>query len=85
MRALAGRITAALLVVAFAIAFGIVVTPACAAEHLDGAGIPLYEALPFAGLLLSIALGPIFAKRLWHVHYGSAAAAWAVLALSFWL
>ncbi|HEY1736793.1 MAG TPA: sodium:proton antiporter [Methylovirgula sp.] len=41
----------------------------------------LYTALPFAGLLLSIALGPIFAKRLWHVHYGWAAALWALLAI----
>lgn len=58
-----------------------IVTPAFAAEHLHGARIPLYEALPFAGLLLSIALGPIFAKRLWHVHYGWVAVAWAALAL----
>ncbi len=58
-----------------------IATPAAAAEHLHGAQIPLWEALPFAGLLLSIALGPIFAKKLWHVHYGMAAAFWAALAL----
>jgi Na+/H+ antiporter NhaD/arsenite permease-like protein len=51
------------------------------AEILDGAHMPLWLALPFAGLLLSIALGPIFARRLWHVHYGKAAAFWAALAL----
>ncbi len=56
-------------------------TPAMAAEGRHGAHIPLYEALPFAGLLLSIALGPIFAKKLWHVHYDKAATFWAVLAL----
>jgi Na+/H+ antiporter NhaD/arsenite permease-like protein len=50
--------------------------------HLAGAHISLLETLPFAGLLLSIALGPIFARRLWHVHYGWAAAAWAILALA---
>jgi Na+/H+ antiporter NhaD/arsenite permease-like protein len=44
---------------------------------------PLWLALPFAGLLLSIALGPVLARRLWHVHYGWAAAAWALLALGF--
>ena len=38
-------------------------------------------ALPFAGLLISIALGPILARSLWHVHYGKAAAVWATLAL----
>lgn len=42
--------------------------------------MPLWLALPFPGLLLSIALGPIFAKKLWHVHYGKAAAFWAALA-----
>ncbi|WP_219319552.1 sodium:proton antiporter [Methylovirgula sp. HY1] len=55
--------------------------PATAAEQLRGAEIPLWEGLPFAGLLLSIALGPIFARKLWHVHYGKAAAFWAMLAL----
>ncbi|MGA9137719.1 MAG: sodium:proton antiporter [Methylovirgula sp.] len=49
-------------------------------EILDGAHMPLWLALPFPGLLLSIALGPIFAKKLWHVHYGKAAAFWAALA-----
>jgi Na+/H+ antiporter NhaD/arsenite permease-like protein len=42
---------------------------------------PLWLALPFAGLLLSIALGPILARRFWHVHYDKAAAFWAILAL----
>jgi Na+/H+ antiporter NhaD/arsenite permease-like protein len=56
-------------------------TPASAAEYSQTAHSQLYEGLPFAGLLLSIALGPIVAKRIWHVHYGWAAGAWAVLAL----
>jgi Na+/H+ antiporter NhaD/arsenite permease-like protein len=51
------------------------------AEIFDGTHMPLWLALPFPGLLLSIALGPIFAKRLWHVHYGLAATFWAALAL----
>jgi Na+/H+ antiporter NhaD/arsenite permease-like protein len=66
-----------LLGLAFLFAFA---TPAAAASF-EGAQLPLYTGLPFAGLLLSIALGPIFAKRVWHVHYGWAAAAWALLAL----
>jgi Na+/H+ antiporter NhaD/arsenite permease-like protein len=49
---------------------------------LDGARLPLWLALPFAGLLLTIALGPVFVRKLWHVHYGKAAAFWAVVALS---
>lgn len=75
-----GRTRTPLLIIAIVFACG-VATPACAAEHLDGAHMPLWLALPFAGLLLSIALGPIFARRLWHVHYGKAAAFWAALVL----
>ncbi|MGN5479412.1 sodium:proton antiporter [Cupriavidus basilensis] len=37
--------------------------------------------LPFAGMLLSIALFPPFAPRFWHHHYGKIAAAWSVLFL----
>lgn len=59
----------------------LIATPAAAAEPFHGAQSPLWQGLPFAGLLLSIALGPIFAKKLWHVHYGKAAAFWAVLTL----
>ncbi len=50
-------------------------------DVLDGAHMPLWLGLPFPALLLSIALGPIFAKRLWHVHFGKAAGFWALLAL----
>jgi Na+/H+ antiporter NhaD/arsenite permease-like protein len=42
----------------------------------------IWEGLPFAGLLLSIAFGPIFARKLWHVHYGKAAAFWALLSFA---
>lgn len=34
--------------------------------------------MPFAGLLLSIAILPVAAPRLWHHHYGTIAAAWAL-------
>jgi tetratricopeptide (TPR) repeat protein len=45
------------------------------------ANLPWPLALPFAGMLLSIALGPIAVKEWWHIHYEKAAAFWAVLAL----
>jgi Na+/H+ antiporter NhaD/arsenite permease-like protein len=54
---------------------------AWAAEALDGATLPLWAGAPFAGLLLSIALGPLLVTRLWHLHYDKAAALWAILAL----
>lgn len=51
------------------------------AEILDGAHMSPWLGLPFLALLFTIALGPIFATRLWHVHYGKAGAFWAALAL----
>lgn len=52
-----------------------------AAPALDGAALGGYWALPFAGILLSIALGPLFFAGLWHRHYGKIAAGWAGLTL----
>jgi Na+/H+ antiporter NhaD/arsenite permease-like protein len=54
-------------------------TPALAAEGLDGRGLSLLWALPFVGLLLTIATGPMLFPRLWHHHYGKIAAGWALL------
>ena len=56
-------------------------TPAMAGEALDGARLPWPLALPFAGMLLSIALGPLAVKEWWHIHYEKAAGFWAILAL----
>jgi Na+/H+ antiporter NhaD/arsenite permease-like protein len=55
-------------------------TPALAGggEGLEGAGLGLVWVAPFAGLLLSIALVPLLAPRLWHRHFGKIAAAWAL-------
>ncbi|MBI4275479.1 MAG: sodium:proton antiporter [Rhizobiales bacterium] len=38
--------------------------------------------IPFAGLLLTIALGPLLFASVWHHHYGKFAAFWALLALA---
>lgn len=59
----------------------VLTTPAWAAERLDGAALQLWLGVPFAGLLLSIALGPVFVKKFWHIHYDKAAAFWALIAL----
>ena len=53
--------------------------PALAAGGLDGASMPLLWALPFSGILLSIALGPLVAAHWWHAHYGKAALFWSGL------
>ena len=55
-------------------------TPAQAAS-LDGAQLGLLWAIPFAGMLLSIALLPLVALRLWHHHFGKITLGWALLAL----
>jgi Na+/H+ antiporter NhaD/arsenite permease-like protein len=49
------------------------------AAGVSGAGMSLLWGLPFAGLLLSIALMPLVAGHLWHHHYGKIAAGWALL------
>ncbi len=58
-------------------------SPAQAADAhgLDGATLTWPWALPFAGILLSIATGPLFFPKIWHDHYGKFAAAWALLTL----
>ncbi|MBX9697477.1 MAG: sodium:proton antiporter, partial [Alphaproteobacteria bacterium] len=43
---------------------------------LNGARLSLWWGLPFVGILLSLALLPIAAPRLWHHHYGKIAALW---------
>ncbi|WP_024507397.1 sodium:proton antiporter [Bradyrhizobium sp. ARR65] len=43
--------------------------------------MPWPFALPFAGLLLSIAVGPLLVPKFWHRQYGKIAAAWSVLTL----
>ena len=45
---------------------------------MDGSRLTVFWSLPFAGLLLSIALLPLLAPGFWHRHYGKVAAAWAL-------
>jgi Na+/H+ antiporter NhaD/arsenite permease-like protein len=52
-----------------------------AAAGLDGATLRWPWALPFAGILLTIALGPLLFPRFWHRHYGKLAFIWAALAV----
>ena len=49
---------------------------------LDGASLAWPWALPFVGILLSIAVGPLLFPKLWHAHYGKIVVAWAVLTLT---
>ena len=48
------------------------------AATLDGAALGPWWGLPFAGILLSIALLPLLAPAILHHHYGKISAGWAL-------
>jgi Na+/H+ antiporter NhaD/arsenite permease-like protein len=54
---------------------------AALAAELDGAALGVVWALPFAGILLSIALFPLLALHFWEHHQGKIAAFWGLLVL----
>lgn len=49
---------------------------------IDGSQISLIWGIPFAGMLLSIALFPILAEDFWHHHFGKISLLWAVTILA---
>ncbi len=48
------------------------------AADIDGSSLALWWGVPFAGVLLSIALLPLLAPLFWHHHYGKVVAGWAL-------
>ncbi|OUL99962.1 sodium:proton antiporter [Variovorax sp. JS1663] len=48
------------------------------AAEIDGGALSPWWGLPFAGILLSIALLPLLAPSFWHHHDGKVSAAWAL-------
>jgi Na+/H+ antiporter NhaD/arsenite permease-like protein len=44
-----------------------------------GTQLPLWSAIPFAGILLSIALFPLLAPQFWHHHYPKISLVWGLL------
>lgn len=52
--------------------------PLANAASLDGASLSIWWAVPFAGILLSIALGPLLAPHFWHAHFGKVSVVWAL-------
>ena len=54
------------------------------AAEIDGSQFSAWWGIPFAGMLLSIAILPLAAPQLWHRHFGKLAVAWVLaLALPF--
>ncbi|AMV41978.1 sodium:proton antiporter [Paraburkholderia caribensis] len=54
---------------------------AASAASLDGASLSVWWGVPFAGVLLSIAVFPLVAPKLWHHHFGKISVAWAAVFL----
>ncbi len=65
------------------IALTLCATPALAAGHgLDGAALSAWWALPFACMLLSIAIVPLVLPELWANHFGKIAVMWSLTFLA---
>lgn len=65
--------------------FVLFLTPAFsfgASDALPGDALSVWWALPFAGVLGSLAFGPIFFSRLWHAHYGKIVSVWSLISLA---
>lgn len=66
----------------FMVFIALFATPALGtAAAVDGARLSAAWGIPFAGILLSIALMPLLAPAFWHHHFGKVAAGWSLLFL----
>jgi Na+/H+ antiporter NhaD/arsenite permease-like protein len=60
----------------------VLIAPASAhAAPLDGAALRWPWALPFIGILMTIAIAPLLVPKFWQRHYGKLAFVWAALAV----
>jgi Na+/H+ antiporter NhaD/arsenite permease-like protein len=66
----------------FAVVAVCLVPASAQATTLDGASLRWPWALPFAGILLTIAFAPLVNRRFWHHHYGKVVFVWAMLTLA---
>ncbi|NOQ96204.1 MAG: sodium:proton antiporter [Desulfobacterales bacterium] len=71
-----------LLLVFFALSFPVFAaghSPEGGSEHINlGEILSLYSTIPFIGILLSIALLPLFVPGFWYHHFGKVSAFWAI-------
>lgn len=54
---------------------------AAGATSINGVGLSAWWAAPFAGLLLCIAVLPLWTPKLWHHHFGKISGLWALAVL----
>src|SRR5580704_3117700 len=66
---------------AFFVLIAIMAPNTAQAAALDGSALHWPWALPFIGILLTIAIGPLLFPKLWQRHYGKLAFVWAALAI----
>lgn len=59
--------------------FSIIASSGPKAPYLDASQMALTWALPFVGVLGSLALMPLFQPHLWHNHYGKIVFCWAMM------
>src|SRR6266705_3112315 len=55
---------------------------AWAAPALDGTALRWPWAVPFIGILITIATGPLLFPRIWHNHYGKLAFIWGTITIA---
>ncbi|NDH60682.1 MAG: sodium:proton antiporter [Alphaproteobacteria bacterium] len=72
---------AAMLAVAVAISALPALAAGPGAPAIDGRHLNLLWIVPFAGILLSIAVMPLAAPSFWHHHFGKVSAGWALLVI----
>lgn len=63
----------------FTFLFFLISQPAFAVESahgIDGGALSIWWVIPFAGILLSIAIFPLVAEEFWHHHFGKVSAFW---------
>jgi len=73
-----GGVAAALCVVATVSYSATAAAAGAGAPHLDGADLNLLWTIPFAGILLYIAIMPLALPTVWHHHFGKFSAFWAL-------
>ncbi len=70
------------IILSIVVLFAILAPELAHAATLDGATLRWPWALPFVGILLTIATGPLLFPKLWHRHYGKLAFIWGTLTLA---
>jgi Na+/H+ antiporter NhaD/arsenite permease-like protein len=65
----------------FALLVAMLAAQGALAAEIDGKQLAAFWGIPFAGILLCIALCPLLTPQFWHHHFGKVAAFWSLLFL----